>query len=462
MESTTTTAPKPATNDETKKNIVIVSLNAVGHVNGCRGATLQSLIGRGHNVYFVLEKLFEGQLQPYGFKEIIYEVSSDSMNGEKGRKPGEQMANDLLSYKILGKMTVEQKLQQILKYFTKSDAFFSYYQQVDICLKRLMKEIRVDLFIADDAYIHPAIYYSDIPVIKCITSAPFISFASDPALPPPYTGLSSNADPELMEKCRKMLMDMMKINAFADYIEKLGYEKYPNDTIELDKRFEFFVYAYPKELNHWKIESAHPRWFNIEIFNRNDQNETIDLAELVGKEFFDDDFDGKFTGKWIYVSLGSMGSVDLDLMKRLTTVLAKTNHKCIVSKGPRHDEYELQGKNMWGARFLPQIKILPLMDLIITHGGNNTVTETFAQGKPMIVMPLFCDQLDNGQRLMETGFGTCIDPYDFEEQQLLSSIDRLLMDEKLADKLRRASERIRKSDAHRLFGEKVEQLMDNN
>lgn len=171
---------------QTMKNIVVISLNAVGHVNGCRGATIDSLISRGHRVYFLLEKAFEGQLRPYGFEEIIYEVSND--RNEPTKKPGEQMANDLLSYKILGKMTVEEKLRQMLKYFVKSDTFLSYYQQVDISLKRLMRQIQIDLFIIDDVYIHPAIYYSNIPVIKCITSAPFIFFASDPALPPPFTG----------------------------------------------------------------------------------------------------------------------------------------------------------------------------------------------------------------------------------------------------------------------------------
>ena len=118
-----------------------------------------------------------------------------------------------------------------------------------------------------------------------------------------------------------------------------------------------------------------------------------------------------------------LGSADVGLMQRLVDLLGRTDHRVIVSKGPLADEITLHD-NMTGEGFLPQPAILPQVDLVITHGGNNTVVESFHHGKPMIVLPLFWDQVDNAQRVHETGFGTRLATYDFEDGELLGAVDR--------------------------------------
>ncbi len=70
--------------------------------------------------------------------------------------------------------------------------------------------------------------------------------------------------------------------------------------------------------------------------------------------------------------------------------------------GPLKDQMRL-GPRMYGDEFLPQPSILPQCDLLITHGGNNTVCEGFHFGLPMIGLPLFWDQYDNAQRLAGDG-----------------------------------------------------------
>ncbi len=83
----------------------------------------------------------------------------------------------------------------------------------------------------------------------------------------------------------------------------------------------------------------------------------------------------------------------------------------------------------------------------------------------MIVAPQFSDQFDNAQRLLETGLGARIHPYRFEEEELVETIDRLLADKKLKDRLKAASRRIREQAAsvdrnrHQLLADKIEQMM---
>lgn len=102
---------------------------------------------------------------------------------------------------------------------------------------------------------------------------------------------------------------------------------------------------------------------------------------------------------------------------------------------------------MWGEEYLPQTKVIPIVDLVISHGGNNTVTESFYFGKPLIILPLFCDQLDNATRIQETGLGMAFQPYEVTETQLLEAIEKLLADEKLKDKMTAIGKRMRASNS---------------
>jgi UDP:flavonoid glycosyltransferase YjiC (YdhE family) len=117
-------------------------------------------------------------------------------------------------------------------------------------------------------------------------------------------------------------------------------------------------------------------------------------------------------------------------MQRIVDVLGATDNRVIVSKGPLSDQIRLHD-NMTGEGFLPQPAIVPLVDLVITHGGNNTVTEAFHHGKPMVVLPLFWDQVDNAQRIYDLGFGIRLDTYAFEPYELTQAVDWLVVQRSL-------------------------------
>jgi MGT family glycosyltransferase len=157
----------------------------------------------------------------------------------------------------------------------------------------------------------------------------------------------------------------------------------------------------------------------------------------------------------IYFSLGSLGGADIDLMRRVVDVLSRTPHRYIVSMGPRADELVLPD-NMTGAEMLPQPAIIPMVDLVITHGGNNTTTEALHFGKPMVLLPLFWDQYDNAQRMHELGFGVRLDTYAFTDEEMVAALDRLLGDADLRARLDGYGRAIRAREGLRVAADVIE------
>jgi MGT family glycosyltransferase len=160
-------------------------------------------------------------------------------------------------------------------------------------------------------------------------------------------------------------------------------------------------------------------------------------------------------GPLVYFSLGSLGSADVQLMQRVISCLSATPYRYIVSMGPLHNEITL-GPNMAGAEFLPQTSVIPMCDLVITHGGNNTVTESLHFGKPMIVLPLFWDQHDNAQRVQELGLGVRLDTYRFTDRQMQDALDGLLGNAALRTRLSAEASAIQRRDGLRKAADLIE------
>lgn len=208
------------------------------------------------------------------------------------------------------------------------------------------------------------------------------------------------------------------------------------------------IYVYLKELDYsrildnWELRN----WMQIDCLMNKTQQKFSIPKELMAKE-----------GKLIYFSMGELA--DLDLMKRLITILVKSQNKFIVSKGPFHENYELP-ENMWGLEKLPQTDVIPLVDLVITNGDNKTISDAFYYSKPVIVLPLFGDQLDNGQRIKENAFGLSLDPYTCNKETLLCVINSMLADPLLTRRLAMISDKMQNSDAKKQAALKIETLLN--
>jgi MGT family glycosyltransferase len=231
---------------------------------------------------------------------------------------------------------------------------------------------------------------------------------------------------------------------FAAFVEAngsppLGDLEFMNESPYLN------LFLYPEEADYARTASLPPTWHRLDSCSRPPEA-GFEIPESLGEQ-----------GALVYFSLGSLGSADVGLMNRLIGILADTNHRYVVSKGPQAELIEL-ADNMWGEEFLPQPAIVPLADLVITHGGNNTVTESLHHGKPMVVLPLFWDQYDNAQRMDELGFGRRLDPWTCEPERLAGEIDRLLADASGRERLARVARRVQSNPGERRAADLIERV----
>lgn len=209
------------------------------------------------------------------------------------------------------------------------------------------------------------------------------------------------------------------------------------------------IYITPEELDFKDVQPLGEKWIGVNGFVRK-TDETIALPDWLIER----------PGKLILLSLGSLASGHLELMKFLTQALSKSEHKFVVCTGVHHDKYTLPD-NMWGQPFLPQAALYPLVDCVIAHGGNNSLYESFSYGKPLLLIPLFADQFDNAQRLVDTKLGYRL-PRGSKADDVVRLVDQLANDNELSIRVKAISERMRNCNDRRVIAELIEDISRQN
>jgi MGT family glycosyltransferase len=416
--------------------VVFFPEGAFGPTNNCVGMG-RLLLEHGERVVFVVEESFAGTLEAQGFEEALMRLKPPS---EVEEIPG-QFWKDFVrdTAPEFRKPTIEQLETFILPVWQELVDGARY---VDDRLREIFGELEPDVIVEDNVVAFPAVAASGRPWVRSISCNPLE--LKDAALPPPFSGYPTGDAAgwdEFRHRYRE-LHEPLQLE-FSAFCEERGAPPLPDlEFIHESESLNFYVY--PGELDYQRSRPLAATWHRLDSCVRE-----------VDESFEPPPGDGAL----VYVSLGSLGSADVELMNRLVSVLGETPHRYIVSKGPQHELIEL-APNMSGSEFLPQPAILPKADLVITHGGNNTVAEAVHFGKPMIVLPLFWDQYDNAQRVAECGFGVRLPTYEFEDEQLHEAIDRLLSVE--SPELQQASTRVRASPGTVKAAELIQELARKN
>jgi MGT family glycosyltransferase len=411
---------------------------AFGPTNNCVGIG-DVLRRRGHRVVFIIEESFAGNLEAKDFEERLMRLAPPP---EEPEVPG-QFWKDFIrdTAPVFRRPTIEQLEGFIAPTF---EALVDGAKYVDERLTGIIDELQPDVIVEDNVVAFPALPASGRPWVRIVSCNP--AELRDPAVPPVFSGYPTDDRSVWAAYWDEYARAHGELHAsFDEFCRERGAPALPplefmysSDLLNLT--------IYPAEVDYAREQPLGPTWTNLEASVRT----TDDPWELPDALASGD-------GPLLYLSLGSLGSADVELMRKLIASLADTRYRVIVSKGPQHDQLEL-ASNMVGEEFLPQASILAQVDLVITHGGNNTVTESLWFGKPMVVLPLFWDQYDNAQRMQETGFGRRLDTYRHEPEELTDAIDELLEDGELEARLARLSRRLQQSPGTVRAADRIERV----
>lgn len=130
----------------------------------------------------------------------------------------------------------------------------------------------------------------------------------------------------------------------------------------------------------------------------------------------------------IYASLGSVQNTKYDVFRCIAAACEGLDVQLVISHGGGMNAQAVQ--TLPGSplvvEYAPQVEVLALAKLTITHGGLNTVLDSLSHGVPLVAIPITYEQPGTGARIRWTGVGEVIPLSRLSIPQLRTAIQQVL------------------------------------
>ncbi len=133
----------------------------------------------------------------------------------------------------------------------------------------------------------------------------------------------------------------------------------------------------------------------------------------------------------IYFTLGTVFSLECgDLFERVLAGLAALDVDVVATVGNDIDpaEFGPQRDGIRVERFVPQAAVLPMVDVMISHGGSGGMLGALAHGVPQVLVPLGADQPYNSARAAALGLARVLEAVDATPADVADAVHDVLTD----------------------------------
>jgi MGT family glycosyltransferase len=384
------------------------ALNSVG--------IAQAVQARGHKAVFLSDPGFVEVYQGYGFEAHPVNLSEPM--------PPEQMAKfweDFINGHIPNfRKSPYEQIDTYVKDCWTAIVDSAKWAQKD--LPGVLAKIEPDVICVDNVILFPAIKQYGKPWVRIISCSE--NEIEDEAIPPHLSGCGEH-DAACHKAFRERFNEVIRPihDDFNAFLKSSGEDPYPIGQFFEASPFMNLL-LYPESVKFTRSEPLDPKRFQY-------------LEGCVRKEapYEVPTFAKNNDGPLVYVSFGSLGAGDTDLLKRIIAAIGTSRFRALVNVGGYKDQYDDVPGNVVIESWFPQPSVIPQVDVAIHHGGNNSFTECLYFGKPAIIMPYVWDGHDNATRVAETGHGFKLDRYEWTDGELVAKIEACLTDPKMKAKL---------------------------
>lgn len=400
----------------TKPVIALFPEASFGSALNCVGIA-QQLKREGAVPVFLCHPGFNGVFAEYGFKE--YQLPAPASASQQTEESWQAFITAHLAH------FNQDPMAQLASYVAPTwEAIVDTAIQAEEGLETLLKRIRPDAIVLDNVIMFPAIANAEVPWIRVVSCAE--TEIPDPKVPPYLSGMAPD-DPARADFEAAYLAETARAHRRYNRFRRMrGLPPLPaGQFLEVSENLNLLLA--PSAIRYDRaVTLPKDRFVFLEGCVREEAR--FDPPPLPAND-----------GPIVYLSFGSLGAIDTDLISRMIDTFAAFPARFFVNVGGFLERYERVPDNVYLGSWFPQPSIVAQADLFIHHGGNNSFCEALYFGVPSLVMPYCWDGHDNAARAETTGTGRRMTRDGWNPAQLADAMRTLLEDAEMRARLKRIS-----------------------
>jgi MGT family glycosyltransferase len=420
----------------TEKTIAFFPEASYGAALNCIGIA-QALRRMGHKPVFICHPGFSGIFADYGFPEYPLSDTEEPTDWndfiERHQDAFRQPPVDQLDTYI--GPTWETIVDTAIR--------------VEEPLRLLLARLQPDVIALDNVVMFPAIANAGVPWVRIVSCAE--TEIPDSNVPPYLSGAGEDDkdDWDVFSALYKKTVAPTH-RRFAAFLNECGVKPPPPPTF-LDASPYLNLLLAPEIIRHERHQPLDPEKF---VF--------LDGCVRNEAPFTPPRFANHNDAPLVLVSFGSLGAMDVEMIKRMLGVLSTLPFRFLVNVGHWREEYREVPDNVFIDAWFPQPSVVEQASLFIHHGGNNSFCEALYFGVPSLVMPYCWDGHDNAVRADETGVGKRLDRYNWSDEELAGAIQSLIRDQKMRTQLKANAEKMRRANGVARAAQEIVAVAENH